>query len=86
MLKIKIRVLPRSSKNEVVGEMADGTLKVKLTAPPVDGKANEALIKLLAKHFDVSKNKIKIVAGTTSKNKTIEIIQIPTFVGRTNKK
>jgi len=73
-MKIKIRVLPRSSHNEVVGEMVDGTLKVKLTAPPVDGKANEALIKLLAEHFSVAKSKIKIVAGATSKNKTIEII------------
>lgn len=73
MPKIKIRVLPRSSKNEVVGEMADGTLKIKLTAPPVDGKANDSLIKLLAEHFDVTKNKIKIAAGATSKNKVVEI-------------
>lgn len=73
MPKIKIRVLPRSSKNEVIGEMADGTLKIKLTAPPVDGKANDALIKLLADYFDKPKHKIKIAAGATSKNKTIEI-------------
>lgn len=73
-MKIKIRVLPRSSKNEVVGEMADGVLKVKLTAPPVDGKANDSLIKLLADHFDKPKNKIKIAAGATNKNKTIEIL------------
>lgn len=72
-MKIKIRVLPRSSKNEVVGEMADGTLKIKLTAPPVDGKANDALIKLLAEYFDKPKNKIKIAAGATSKNKVIEL-------------
>lgn len=73
IMLIKIRVLPRSSRNEVVGEMADGTIKVKLTAPPVDGKANEALIKLLSDHFDVSKNKITIIKGLTNKNKTIEI-------------
>lgn len=73
-MKIKIRVLPRSSRNEVVGEMADGTLKVKLTAPPVDGKANEALVVLLAEYFSVSKNKIKLVSGMTSKNKMIELI------------
>ncbi|MDO8509993.1 MAG: DUF167 domain-containing protein [bacterium] len=72
-MKIKIRVLPRSSKNEVIGEMADGTLKIKLTSPPVDGKANEALIELLAEHYNISKNKIKIVSGLTSKNKIIEI-------------
>jgi uncharacterized protein (TIGR00251 family) len=74
MSKIKIRVLPRSSKNEVIGEMADGTLKIKLTAPPVDGKANESLIKLLADYFNVPKSKIKIAAGATSKNKTIELL------------
>jgi len=74
MTKIKIRVLPRSSKNEVVGKMSDGTLKIKLTAPPVDGKANEALIKLLADYFDISKSKIKIATGATNKNKTIEIL------------
>lgn len=73
-MKIKIRVLPRSSKNEVIGEMSDGTLKIKLTSPPVDGAANEALIKLLANYFDKPKNKIKIAAGATSKNKIIEIL------------
>ena len=70
---IKIKVLPRSSRNEVVGKMADSVIKVKLTAPPVDGKANEALIELLAENFNVSKNKIKIVRGLTSKNKVVEI-------------
>ncbi|MFA6547984.1 MAG: DUF167 domain-containing protein [Candidatus Magasanikbacteria bacterium] len=74
MSKIKLRVLPRSSKNEVTGKMSDGTLKVKLTTAPVDGKANEALIKLLSNYFDKPKSKIKIVTGMTSKNKTIEIL------------
>jgi len=73
-MKIKLRVLPRSSKNEVVGEMSDGTLKVKLTAAPIDGAANNALVELLADYFNKPKNKIKIVAGATSKNKTVEII------------
>lgn len=71
--KIKIKVIPRSSRNEIVGAMSDGTLKIKLTAPPVDGKANEALIKLLSDHYNIPKSKIKIVSGLTSKNKTIEI-------------
>jgi uncharacterized protein (TIGR00251 family) len=71
-MRIKIRALPRSAKNEVVGKMADGTLKVKLTAAPVDGKANEALIGLLAEYFQVTKSKIKLVAGATSKNKVVE--------------
>jgi len=54
--------------------MSNGHLKVKLTAAPVDGKANEALIELLAGHFNTSKNKIKIVRGGTSKTKVIEIL------------
>ena len=73
MKKISIRVLPRSSRNEIVGEMSDGTLKVKLTAPPVDGEANKKLVELLTKHFGVPKNKIKIVRGLTSKNKIVEL-------------
>ncbi len=70
---IKVRVLPRSSKNEVVGIMADGSLKIKLTAPPVDGKANEALIELLSERFNVPKNKITVRRGLRSKNKVVEI-------------
>lgn len=71
---INLRVLPRSSKNEVVGQMADGTLKIKLTAAPVDGAANDALIKLLSKHFNVAKNKITILKGLRNKNKVVEIL------------
>lgn len=73
MPKLKLRVLPRSSRNEVTGLMADGTLKVKLTSAPVDGKANEALIEILSEHFQIAKSKIKIVRGRTSKNKIVEI-------------
>ncbi len=68
--------MPRSSKNEIVGKMTDGALKVKLTAAPVDGKANAALVGLLAKHFSCAKVKIKIVRGQTSKNKLVEIPNI----------
>lgn len=71
---LKIRVLPRSSRNKVVGEMSDGTLKVKLTAPPVDGRANEALVELLSDYLRISKKSIIIKSGLTSKNKMVEII------------
>lgn len=74
-MRIKIKVIPRSSKNEVVGEMADGTLKVKLTAAPVDGKANEELIALLSKHYGCPKRNIIIVSGATSTRKTIELVK-----------
>lgn len=71
-MKLSIKVLPRSSRNEVA-EMPDKSLKIKLTAAPADGEANQKLIKILAEHFDVAKSKIKIVSGLTSKNKIVEI-------------
>ena len=70
--KITIRVLTRASRNQVIPQ-PDGSFRVRLTAAPVDGKANEALIELLANHFDISKSNIKIVRGLTSKNKVVEI-------------
>ncbi len=70
---MNVKVIPRSSKNEVVGKMANGILKVKLTSAPVDGEANKSLIKLLAKEFKVKKGQIQILKGKTSKNKLVEI-------------
>lgn len=72
MKKYTVKVIPRSSRNQVQ-EIAPGDLKVKLMAPPVDGKANEALIEVLAKHFGVKKGQIRILRGETSQNKMIEI-------------
>ncbi|MDD5464292.1 MAG: DUF167 domain-containing protein [Candidatus Moranbacteria bacterium] len=71
-MRIYIKVSPKSSKNEVV-KVSEGEYKVKLTAPPVDGKANEALIRLLSQHFKVSKNMINIVGGKTTKIKMVDI-------------
>jgi uncharacterized protein len=67
-----VRVVPRASKSEIVGEH-DGALKVRIASPPVDGAANTELIRLLAKKFGVSKSDIEIVGGSTSKNKRIKI-------------
>lgn len=68
---INIRVIPNAKKNEVIQE-AD-CLKVKVTAPPVEGKANKALVEILAEYFNVRKNAIKIIKGERSKNKVILI-------------
>lgn len=70
---LKLKITPRSSKNEIIGTMSGGTLKIKLKAPPVDGKANEALIKFLSEVYDVPKSKIKIIKGLTSRNKMVGI-------------
>ncbi len=72
MKRFNVKVIPRSSKNEVL-EIESGKLKVKLMAPPVDGKANQALIELLAQHFGVKKSAIRILRGEASQNKMIEI-------------
>jgi uncharacterized protein (TIGR00251 family) len=68
-------VVPRASKSEIVGEL-DGALKVRIASPPVDGAANAALVKLLAKTFGVSKSNIEITGGQTSKTKQIKITNI----------
>jgi uncharacterized protein (TIGR00251 family) len=67
-----VRVVPRASKSEIAGSH-DGALKVRIASPPVDGAANEELIKLLAKTFGVSKSAVEIVSGQSSKLKQIRI-------------
>lgn len=68
--QIHITVLPRSSKNELL-LLEDGTYKVKLTAAPVDGEANDALLKFLSKEFGVAKSNIEIVRGARGRKKVI---------------
>ena len=72
-MKIKIKVIPRSSDSHIE-EGLDGNLRVKLKSAPVQGQANQELIKLLSKYYKVSKSQIKIIKGQTSKNKVVEII------------
>ena len=67
-----VRAVPRASKSEIVGEH-DGALKIRIASPPVDGAANEELIKVLSKFFGVSKSSIEITGGQTSKQKQIRI-------------
>jgi uncharacterized protein (TIGR00251 family) len=69
---IRVRVLPRTSKNQIVG-MDGGVFKVKLTAPPVEGKANKALVQFLAKKLGLPKRDIEIVSGEHSREKSIRI-------------
>ena len=67
-----VRVIPRSSRSEIVGEYAEA-LKIKIAAPPVDGAANKELIKILGKELGVTKSSVRIIGGETSKNKRIKI-------------
>ena len=75
-VRLEIRVIPRASRNEV-GGMRDGRLVVRVTAPPVDGAANEAVIEILAERLDIPKRSLRVVSGATSKSKTIEIEGLP---------
>lgn len=69
---LSIRIQPRSSKNEIV-TMESGALKIRLTAPPVDGAANEALVKFLAQTLSIPKSHVEIVSGHTSREKIVRI-------------
>jgi uncharacterized protein (TIGR00251 family) len=71
---ITIRVIPRSSRNTLAWDQ--GTLKARLTAPPVDGAANTALINLLIERLSVPRRTISIVRGETSRTKTVEIADL----------
>lgn len=71
-LLFAVRVIPKSSKSEIVGEL-DGALKIKLHSPPVDGAANAELIAALAKFFDVPKSAVEVIKGHTSRNKQVKI-------------
>jgi len=71
-MRLAVRVLPRSSRNSI--EWEQETLKVRLTAPPVDGAANEALIALLAERLGLPKRSISIVSGVTGRQKIVEIV------------
>jgi uncharacterized protein (TIGR00251 family) len=68
----EVRVVPRASRNRVVG-IQDGALKVALTAPPVDGAANEALRKLLAKALGVAKSEVEILRGDRARIKLLRV-------------
>lgn len=71
-LHLRLKVVPRSSKDSNAG-LLDDRLKVTITAPPVDGKANAHLVRWFAKLCGVSKSSVGVVAGETSRNKTIAV-------------
>ena len=68
-LVASIRISPNAKKNEIIKE--GEVVKIKITAQPIDGKANKALVEFLSKNFKIPKTSIKILKGETSKEKTI---------------
>jgi uncharacterized protein (TIGR00251 family) len=71
---ITVRVTPHAKKNEIHGIMEDGTVKIRITSAPVEGQANEALLKFLADLLDVRANQLEIIAGQTGKDKLISVV------------
>jgi uncharacterized protein (TIGR00251 family) len=72
LAKLAVTVVPRSSRTEIAGVIG-GRLKIRLAAPPVDGKANEELVKFLSKLLKVPKSDIAIVSGISAKRKLLDI-------------
>ncbi|MCH7735907.1 MAG: DUF167 domain-containing protein [Chloroflexi bacterium] len=69
---LKVRVQPKASRNQVDG-FQDGTLRLRVTAPPTEGQANAGVITLLAKTLGVSKSRLEIVRGHGSRNKVVAV-------------
>ena len=69
---IKIKLTPRARENKIIGWQGD-TLRVSVTAPPEDGKANGALLKLLAKEWKVAKTDLQIIKGQKGREKLVKI-------------
>jgi uncharacterized protein (TIGR00251 family) len=80
-LTLRVRVQPRSSKDALAGER-EGALVVRLKAPPVDGAANEALARFLGKALDVAPSAVRIVAGTSGRNKLVAVSGISVATAR----
>jgi uncharacterized protein (TIGR00251 family) len=70
---VRVKVIPRSPRTEFAGEMADGTLKVRVAAPPEKGKANHALCMFLAAHYGVARESVAVISGHTAALKLVRI-------------
>jgi uncharacterized protein len=72
LARIAVRVQPRAGRDEIVGERA-GALLVRVKAPPVEGRANEAVRKLVAKRLGVAPRRVSVVRGASSRDKLVEV-------------
>lgn len=70
-MRLTVRVVPNAKQNKLVEE--ESRVKVYLTSPPIEGKANKALIEYLSEHFKTKRSKIKIIKGEKNRNKIVEI-------------
>jgi uncharacterized protein (TIGR00251 family) len=73
---LAVRVTPRASKNQIVGALSDGTIKIRITAAANEGQANDELVKFLSDVLGVPKSRIEIVAGETGRDKLISVLDL----------
>ena len=73
---LAVRITPRASRNKIVEVQADGTIKIHIAAPPVDGEANEHLIAYLAEVLNIPKSRLEIVAGQSGRDKLISVLDM----------
>ncbi|MBI5841021.1 MAG: DUF167 domain-containing protein [Chloroflexi bacterium] len=73
---LAVRVTPRSSRNQIVAVLNDGTIKVHIAAPPVDEEANKELVNFLADVLGVPKSRLEIVAGASGRDKLISVLDM----------
>jgi uncharacterized protein (TIGR00251 family) len=73
---LAVRVTPRASHNKIMEVMSDGTVRIHIAAPPVDGDANRELIVFLAEVLGVAKSRLEIVAGISGRDKLISVLEM----------
>ena len=72
-MTIRVKVIPKASRDEIAGKLEDGTWKIKVTAAPERGKANAAVCELIAAHFGIPKSRVEVVSGQASHLKQIRV-------------
>ncbi len=75
-MKLSVRLIPNAKKSEIAGWEGQ-TLKIRVSAPPIEGKANDELVKFLAEILDCAPSEIQILKGATSKNKLLDVPRLP---------
>jgi uncharacterized protein (TIGR00251 family) len=73
MADLRVRLTPRADRDAIAG-VRDGVVQARVSAPPVDGKANQALCKLLAKRLGVPRSRVEIVRGESARDKTVRVV------------
>ena len=74
-MTLRVKVMPRAKRTELAGQMADGTLKVHVAAPPEKGQANEELCAFLARHYGVPRSSVQVISGHTASRKLVRVNQ-----------